>query len=416
MSANVDIKRNKIHYQFLGQNCRYYYEMGGRWSAKTTEILIHILCGMYNYDNLKVAVFRKTYESIRDSVYADMCQLIFELGLDNAFVIGKAPFSIRCRHNDSYCIFKGAQEPERLKGLAGIHWVFLEELNEFTQQDFETIDQGIRGKGIPHKIFMAHNPVPRIPGEMYWFERLFTPRPIEAGKIHVFNVKTLGRVAALKTTYQHNAFTPKHVRQRLEGYRYTNPSLYKLWTLGEYTEIKGAVLTNWDEVTSVPAGAPFIGYGLDFGFAQDPVALVAIWGNRDEIWIKGLIYKTNMTNRELAAEMRRLKIDPYARIVADSAEPKSIEDLFREGFRGIRGVKKRANYKEDMANVLQGMKIHIVSGSIDLRREISIWSWSEDKNGKLLPKLRDGDDHYMDATVMLMHDYRGSRKMSVKGV
>ena len=231
----------------------------------------------------------------------------------------------------------------------------------------------------------------------------------------MFDIDSLGMVAALRTSYQHNAFTPDHVIKRLEGYKHTNPSLYKLWTLGEYTEIKGAILKNWDVAPAVPPGAPFIGYGLDFGFSQDPVALLAIWGNRNEIWIKGLVYSTGLTNRDLAKKMHKLGIGPYDRIIADSAEPKSIEDLFREGFRGIRGVKKRANYKEDMANVLQGVKIHIIDGFTDLRREISIWSWDEDKNGKLIPKIRDGEDHLMDAMVMLMHDYRGERKMKAAG-
>ena len=409
------IKTNDLHHQLLNQDCRYFYQIGGRWSGKTTEIILNIINGMLCHKNLRVAVFRKTYESIRDTVYADMVQIISEFGLDDYFIVQKAPFAVKCKLNDSICIFKGAQDGERIKGLAGIHWVFLEELNEFVQMDFETIDQGIRGKGIGHKIFMAHNPVPRIPGELHWFEKLFTPKPLLPGEIQVFNIKSMGLVAALKTTYKHNAFTPDHVCQRLEGYKYTNPALYKLWTLAEYTEINGAILKNWDIVDTVPPGAPFIGYGLDFGFSNDPVAFLAIWGNRDEIWIKGLIYSTGLTNRDLAQRMRELGVGQYDHIIADSSEPKSIEDLFRDGFKGIRGVKKRANYKEDMANVLQGAKIHILPNSTDLRREISIWSWDEDKNGKLIPKIRDGEDHYMDAMIMLMHDYRGERKMRAAG-
>lgn len=414
-SPALQIQRNRAHYTLLNQDCRYYYQVGGRWSAKTTEIIIHILINMINNDGLKVAVFRKTYESIRDSIYADAVQIIEDIGLSEYFQCLKSPFRITCTLNNSIMIFKGAQDPERLKGLAGVHWVFLEELNEFEQMDFETIDQGIRGKGIKQRVFMAHNPVPKIAGDPYWFETLFCPIPLTPGRPYVFDIPELGKVAALKTTYQHNKFTPPHVATRLEGYKITNPPLYKLWALGDYTEIKGAVLKNWDEVPCVPSNIDLIGYGLDFGFSEDPCAMLAVYGNRNEIWLEGQIYSTNLTNRDLIKRIQELKIDPLSRIVADSAEPKSIEDLFRSGLRGIRGVKKRANYKEDMANVLQGYKIHIVAGDGDLKKEISTWSWDEDKNGKLIPKLRDGGDHYMDCLVMLLHDYKGSKRMSVGG-
>lgn len=414
-AAPLRIQRNEAHLTALGQDCRYYYQVGGRWSAKTTEVLLTILTGMLEYKRLRVCVFRKVYDSIRDSVYADMVQLINDLNLSDFFTCQRSPFLIKSNLTESVCLFKGAQENERLKGLAGIHWVFLEELNEFTQMDFETIDQGIRGKGYKHKVFMAHNPVPRCVGEPYWFEKLFTPITLEPGKPYVFDIKSLGKVAALKTTYQHNAFTPDHVRQRLEGYRYTNPTLYKLWALGDYTEIKGAILTNWDEVSTVPPNVDLIGYGLDFGFSSDPAALIAVYGNRQELWLQQLIYSTGLTNRDLADRMRLKGLTATSRIVADSAEPKSIEDLFREGFRGIKGVKKRANYKADMALVLQGYTIHIISGSNDLKREIQTWSWDEDKTGKLLPVPRDGNDHLIDAMIMLMHTYRGSGRMQVVG-
>lgn len=414
-AALLRIQRNEAHLTALGQDCRYYYQVGGRWSAKTTEVLLTILTGMLEYKRLRVCIFRKVYDSIRDSVYADMVQLINDLGLSDLFTCQRSPFLIKSNLTESVCLFKGAQENERLKGLAGIHWVFLEELNEFTQMDFETIDQGIRGKGYKHKVFMAHNPVPRCVGEPYWFEKLFTPITLEPGRPYVFDIKSLGKVAALKTTYQHNAFTPDHVRQRLEGYRFTNPTLYKLWALGDYTEIKGAILTNWDEVSAAPPNVDLIGYGLDFGFSSDPAALIAVYGNRQELWLQQLIYSTGLTNRDLADRMRLKGLTANSRIVADSAEPKSIEDLFREGFRGIKGVKKRANYKADMALVLQGYTIHIISGSNDLKREVQTWSWDEDKTGKLLPVPRDGNDHLIDAMIMLMHTYRGPRLMKVAG-
>jgi phage terminase large subunit len=171
--------------------------------------------------------------------------------------------------------------------------------------------------------------------------------------------------------------------------------------------MKGVILTGWDTVPEVPENITFIGYGLDFGFANDPAALVAIWGNKQEIWIEGLLYSTGLSNNELYDKILESGAEEFDKIIGDSAEPKTIDELYKLGLKGIKGAKKKPNYKAEMANVLKGMTIHLVDGDTDLQRDFQTWSWDEDKTGKLLPRPKDGNDHYMDATIMLMHDYRG---------
>jgi phage terminase large subunit len=109
--------------------------------------------------------------------------------------------------------------------------------------------------------------------------------------------------------------------------------------------------------------------------------------------------------------MKEEGVKSYDKIIADSAEPKSIEDLYRAGFKGIKGANKRANYKADMVNVLRSYKIHLIEGDIDLQREFSTWSWARDKNDRQLPKPADGSDHYIDSCIMLLHEYRGTNEM-----
>ena len=101
----------------------------------------------------------------------------------------------------------------------------------------------------------------------------------------------------------------------------------------------------------------------------------------------------------------------YDSIIADSSEPKTIKDLYDMGFAGIRGVKKRPNYKEDMTKVLQGFTIHLLDGDIDLQREFSTLSWKKDKTGKQLPKLQDGNDHYTDSLIMYSYKNIGVNKV-----
>jgi len=389
------------------QSARYYYNIGGRYSGKTHDTIQIILFRLMSVSGSRACFMRKVYGSIRDTLYQDAIEIIKKIGLD--YIATVSPLKI-VLSNGSEIIFKGADLYDKLKGLSGVDMVLIDEANEFIEQDFETIDQSIRGKHQENSIYLCHNPVPKVPGSMFWFEKQFRS-PKETGQYELYYDEALGsNVCVMRTTYKNNLKCPEHVKRRLEGYKDTNPSLYKLWALGEYSEMKGAILTNWDVVQEAPDSADLIGYGLDFGFSQDPAACVQVWGNKKEIWIKGLVYSTGLTNSELYDIIQPSIL--LNKCVADSAEPKSIEDLFRMGLRGIRGVKKRANYKTEMAKILQGMTIHLIDGDTDLQREFGVWSWDEDKTGKLLPRPKDGNDHYMDSIIMLMHDYRGDRNIS----
>jgi phage terminase large subunit len=397
---------------------RYVYEIGGRWSSKTFSVIqINVKEALEN-KGLVIAGCRKVYATIKDTLYSDFLVVMKLYGL----VEGKhyratvSPLEINF-YNGSKVIFKGMDKADKAKGLSGVHRLILEEVNEFSEMDYETLDMSIRGTGYPLITYLMHNPLPIVPGESYWFQKLFDPGDLKLGVPRKFYSEGLGaEITALRTTYKHNKFVPKGVVRRLEGYKLTNPDLYKLWALGEYTQVQGAIYTNWDIVDRVPDGIELLGYGLDFGYSNDPAACLKIWGNKDEIWIKGIIYKTGLTNRDLINELTKHGIGRYDKIVADSAEPKSIEEIFRQGFSHIKGVKKRANYKTDIINVLRGYKIHVLSGDIDLHREISTYAWQKDKNDKPLPKPQDGNDHYMDCLSMFWHEYKMTRITSVPDV
>lgn len=390
---------------------RYYYNIGGRWSAKTYDTLQIVIFRLLMVPNSRGCGGRKVYGSIKDSLYSDFINILNEKNINYTTTL--SPLYIKLTDNNSDIIFKGADDPEKLKGLSSVDIMVLDEVNEYDQQDFETIDQSIRGTHQENSIYLCHNPVPKIPGSQYWFETMFRV-PKESGKHHRYYDKNLGSyVCAMRTTYLDNLKCPEHVKKRLEGYKKTNPSLYILWAKGEYTELEGVVFKNWDVVQELPTGLDDPGYGLDFGFSNDPAACLRIWYNSTEIWIKGLVYHTDMTNRMLYDKMTIENVGPFDAIIADSAEPKTIQDLYNMGFKGIRGAKKRPNYKVDVVQVLQGFTIHLIDGDIDLQREFSTFSWMKDKTGKQLPKLQDGNDHYIDALIMYANRYLGkNRKVS----
>lgn len=407
----MNLALNPAFKSMFTESARYYYNIGGRWSGKTYDTLQIVIFRLLMVPHSRACGGRKVYGSIKDSLYSDFINILNEKNINYTTTL--SPLHIKLTDNDSDIIFKGADDPEKLKGLSSVDIMVLDEVNEYEQQDFETIDQSIRGTHQENSIYLCHNPVPKVPGSQYWFETMFRV-PKEAGKHSRYYDENLGSyVCTMRTTYKDNLKCPEHVKKRLEGYKQTNPSLYILWAKGEYTELEGVVFKNWDIVQGIPEGLDDPGYGLDFGYSNDPAACLKIWYNSTEIWIKGLVYHTDLTNGMLYDKMVVAGVEQYDPIIADSAEPKTIQDLYNMGFKGIKGVKKRPHYKEDVVQVLQGFKIHLIEGDIDQQREFSTYSWMKDKTGKQLPKLQDGNDHYIDALIMYANKYLGkNRKVS----
>lgn len=405
----MNLALNPAFKEMFVESARYYYNIGGRWSAKTYDTLQIVIFRLLSVSNTRACGGRKVYGSIKDSLYSDFINILNEKQINYTTTL--SPLYIKLIDNNSDIIFKGADDPEKLKGLSSVDIMVLDEVNEYDQQDFETIDQSIRGTHQENSIYLCHNPVPKVPGSQYWFEEMFKV-PKEPGKHSRYFDENLGSyVCTMRTTYKNNLKCPDHVKKRLEGYKQTNPSLYILWAKGEYTELEGVVFSNWDIVSEVPEGLEDPGYGLDFGFSNDPAACIKVWYNSSEIWLKGLVYHTSLTNNELYSMIVSKEVGIYDEIIADSAEPKTIQDLYNMGLQNIKGVKKRPNYKVDMVQVLQGYKIHLVDGDIDLQREFSTYSWQKDKTGKQLPKLQDGNDHYIDAFIMYAHKNIGANKL-----
>lgn len=394
-----EIYANLFKY-FTDDSIRYLIIYGGRRSGKSVGIsdILTYIAG--TCPNTFIPAVRKYGTSLKDSVYQRFNNSLSNAGLkytpnktDKEFLIKETNSRIRCF---------GLDDPEKLKSLEDAKYIWFEEATENTEKDFDTIDAGLSPQGVVPKIILTFNPIALIPGQMHWIQERWLTNEHELSKPLV-----VGDAVILRTWYKDNAFCPEATVKLLEGYKKTNPGLYKMWALGEFTVLEGVIFSNWDIVENVPDGIEFFGYGLDFGFSNDPAACVGVWGNKTDLWVKGILYSLELTNEDLYQELSKT-IKPTDKVIADSAEPKSIESLYRKGLRHIKGVKKRANYKEDMANELRGYNIHLIKGDIDLQKEFSTYSWARDKQGKQLPKVQDGNDHYIDAFIMLMHERKGS--------
>ncbi|MFA5130505.1 MAG: PBSX family phage terminase large subunit [Patescibacteria group bacterium] len=385
----LDLVVNDVYEPLIDAKETYLELMGGRGSGKSHFVfkqLVPIWCLRQPY---KVVAMRKVAATIRLSVWPALLEGISNFGLTNLVEINKTEKEIRFPWNGSVISCAGADDPEKLKSLEGYDAVVQEEATEFNENDNLNIDAAIKSK--KKKIVYLHNPIPITPNFSNYLKATFWDKN---------NPDSI----ALKTTYRDNIrFLPEKYIARLESLKDTNPKLWNMWANGNYTTLEGVIFENWDTVPFVPTegGIKDIGYGLDFGFTVDPATLIKVWArglgtDNAEIWLREDIYETGLNNQALASKMRFVGVEPTDEIMADSSEPKSIDEIHKAGF-NIHGAIKGPDSVRSGIDQMQGMRIHILQGSTNLIKEFSTYSWKKDKDGKSLPEPEDSFNHAIDA-------------------
>lgn len=191
--------------------------------------------------------------------------------------------------------------------------------------------------------------------------------------------------------HRHNPFVAQKIRDKIEGLRYKDMELFKVYARGMTGKIEGLVFRNFDIVDDIPLGAELIGAGMDFGFTNDPTTFIKVYRYNNELYLNELLYQTGLTNSDIIKKLQTLGIDRHISIVADSAEPKSIEDLRRAGF-NIEGAHKGPDSIRNSIDTLKQFKINITRSSVNAIKEFRSYKWIEGTNTPV-----DFNNHIIDA-------------------
>lgn len=205
-----------------------------------------------------------------------------------------------------------------------------------------------------------------------------------------------GDVEVIVSTYKDNTFLPQSLIEEIEYLEKHDPEFWKIYGLGEYGKVFGLIFENYEIVKDMPPDAKLISYGMDFGFTNDPTAMVEVREQNGELFIRQLIYQTGMTNQDIAKRLGELGLTPQDEIVADSAEPKSIQEIYHERF----NVKPAAKGKDSIKNsidILKRYKLNVIASSVDLVKEFKTYKWAMDKEGKSINAPVDYNNHAIDA-------------------
>lgn len=160
--------------------------------------------------------------------------------------------------------------------------------------------------------------------------------------------------------------------------------------------LQGVVFNNWEAVDAVPNNAHFISYGMDFGFTNDPTAVVKVWRDGNTIWVDECIYANGLTNPDIYRQLILAGYANYHGIVADSAEPKSIRELENMGVK-MEAAQKGQDSIRASIDTLQSLTIKVTKDSTNLIRELRSYRWKVDKTGKSMNEPIDFSNHLIDA-------------------
>ena len=169
----------------------------------------------------------------------------------------------------------------------------------------------------------------------------------------------------------------------------------RVYVDGEIGSLQGTVFENWQQCEAIPNEAEFLSYSIDWGFTNDPSVLTACYRFNGALYFKELIYQTGLTNSDIIDKLKELGVQRNQMIVADSAEPKSIEDLRRAGYR-IEGAKKGPDSIRNSIDTLQQYEMFITKDSLNAIKELRNYKWATDKDGNMLNVPIDSQNHFCD--------------------
>lgn len=190
--------------------------------------------------------------------------------------------------------------------------------------------------------------------------------------------KLIGKpnVKFIRSWHEHNPFLSQEMRDKIEGLKEVDLELWKVYARGLTGKIEGLIFRNHTIVPEIPIDAEFIAAGMDFGFTNDPTTLIEVYRYNGELYLNELIFSTNLTNQDIGNRLKELNFNRSKQIVADSAEPKSIEELRRMGY-NIVPAQKGADSIRNSIDVLKRFKINITQSSVNTKKEFMNYKWSE---------------------------------------
>lgn len=343
---------------------------GGTSAGKTYGILPILITKAATYPRTDISVVAESIPHLRRGALKDFLRIMKETGryFDERFNKSLLRYEFA---NGSVIEFFSADDSSKLRG-ARRDVLYINECNNVTFESYNEL--AIRTK---KEVYLDFNPA-----NEFWVHKELKDEPDSDFLI---------------LTYKDNEALDKSIVDQIEKNRLkAETSAYwanwwRVYGLGEIGMLEGVIFSNWKQIDTLPKDAKLIGIGLDFGYTNDPTAIIEIYNYNGQRILNELKYQTGMLNSDIAKELPK-----HVPVYADSSEPKSIDEIRRYGItiKGVTKGKDSINYGID---VMQRQEYLVTSNSINLIKELRAYCWDTDKQGTRLNKPIDTNNHAIDA-------------------
>jgi phage terminase large subunit len=363
----------------LNNGVRYLFLRGSSRSGKTIAAIQTIIVEALTTPKTTITIARETQVSIKNTILIDFKEEMEKLFLwiDNRF--NKVDMVYRF-DNGSIVRFVGLDDTTgKLRGMRS-DIVMIDEINTISMSSFVQLD--IRCE---RYLIGAYNP--EIPTDWWGLD---------------YEKKDNGKV--LISTWRDNAFLDQRIIDSIQSLKETDHDLWLIYSESQIVPPREIVYQKPETFETPPQGIKYTYYGIDFGFSQDPTAVVEVKVRDKELYVRELVYQAGLTNEDILHLLKNdIGLNRNHDIVADSAEPKSIEELKRGGL-NVRGVKKGANSVLYGIQKVRQHKVFIHKDSISLQQEFTNYRYRKDRSGRVTNQT-EGDDHLLDALRYVVSEF-----------
>jgi len=404
---NIKVQANPCFKEVDRSNKRYIVMKGSAGSGKSVDTAQNYILRLMRDKGRNLVCIRKSDITNRDSTFAELTGAIYRMFGDKAdqyWQINMSPLKLTCKANGNQIIFRGMNDEKQREKLKSITFqkgkltdVWCEEATELTQADLEIIDDRLRGVLPPgqfYQIRLTFNPV----NKNHWIKKVFFDIPDDNVLCH-------------HSTYLMNRFCDDAYRQRMERRKIVDPEGYRIYGLGEWGEIGGLILHNWEikDISQNASDYDDFANGQDFGFNHADAILGVGWKD-DDLYITKELYEFEKDTNELIELAVKKGFELKKQMWCDSAEPDRIKMWQKAGFRA-RGVDKGGSAGSVKAQIdwLKQRKIYVHPSCVNTIKELQQWKWKKDeKTGEYLDEPVPFQD---DAMAALRYSIEGWRKM-----
>lgn len=342
---------------------------GGSRSGKTFSILTALIELCHKNSGLVITICRKTFPALRATAMRDFFEILNKEEIYNPDLHNKSDATYQLWGN--MVEFISIDQPQKVRGRKR-DVLFINEANEINLEDWRQLLLRTTGR-----VLIDYNPS----DEFHWIYEEVIPRE---------------DAEFFRTTYKDNPFLPESVVMEIERFRTADENFWKVYGLGERGTAQSTIFTHWTEINQIPNEYKLLNIGLDFGYTNDPTAIVRVYTDGHGFAVDELCYATRLTNSDISKVLRDNQVNRSDVVICDSAEPKSIDEIHGHGF-NTHGARKGKDSVKNGIQFLHSRPLLITARSVNLIRELRNYKWKEDKNGKQLNEPVDNFNHAIDA-------------------